>query len=199
MKTYLIRISETFELDANKYKSIHIDLRIKLTIDNFKFSGELLGWSNAKQKYVEYEKCFYATDIKNKKEAKKIKKHYHKILKSYLYFLNKNITTKKELRKFVDYIKHPKINYHYKLINSFGYKTLDKYWRKNWEVLPLLDTTTLQFKPEKITGWYASMLEVSCDLSKNEFALIEDLDRKNGILTPDEFFELWEKRKKENI
>jgi hypothetical protein len=169
-------------------------LKIKLTIDNFEFSGELLGWSNDEQKYVEYKKCFYATDMKNQIEAKQIKKHYHKLLESYLYFLNKNITTKKELRKFVDYIKHPKINYHYKLINTFGYKTLDKFWRKNWEVLPLLDTTTLQFIPEKITGWYGFEIEVSTDF--DEKCVIENLsDKKNKYLTPKEFFKLWDSRK----
>jgi len=194
MKTYFIKISETFELDTKKQESIHIDLRIKLTINNFNFSGELLGWSNDEQKYVKYEKCFYAINLKNKKEAKKIKKHYHKLLKNYLYFLNKNITTKKEIRKFIDYIKHPRINYQYKLINSFGYKTLDKFWRSNWEVLPLLDTNTLQFKPEKVMGWYGFEIEVSTDL--DEKCVIADLsNRQIKYLTPKEFLKVWDTRK----
>jgi len=186
MKTFYIKICEDFEL--NKEHSIWIMLLIKLTFKNNKFSGKLLGYSNEKQKYVEFKESVY-----NRIQAyKQIQTHYQNVLGKYINFLNKNIVAKAFCEKFFKDLKNPPINYHFNLINTFGYERLDKFYRKEIGVLPLLDTDSLQFIPDVVNGWYGLDIEVSADCEKTE---IFDLQNNRRLLNIDEFFDIWEKRK----
>ena len=186
MKTFYVKICEDFEL--NKEQSIWIMLLIKLIFKNNKFSGKLLGWSNEKQKYVEFKESVY----NRIQEYQQIQKYYQNILDEYVNFLNKNITKQAFYEKFFKELKNPPINYHFNLINTFGYEKLDEFFRAEFEVIPLLDTNSFQFIPDIVSGWYGLGIEISADSEKTE---IFDLQNNRRLLNIDEFFDIWEKRK----
>ena len=183
---FFIKIFEEFELENNK--SIWIDLLLKLTFKDNIFIGEMSAWSNSKQQYVEFTESFY----KELKEFRQIQSHYQNVLKKYIHFLNENITITAFYEKFFKELKNPPINYHFNLINTFGYEKLDEFFRAEFEVIPLLDTNSLQFIPDIISGWYGLDIEVSADSEKTE---IFDLQNNRRLLNIDEFFDIWEKRK----
>lgn len=175
MKIYYINIQDDFFCEDFK---MLVELVIELKIDKLNFSLQLLGWSNDEQKNVPIESSFYSTI----ECYESLSKHYNKICNDYLLYLKTNITTQKKLENFVCRLENPKFEFHYKLLNIFSQKQLEKIMKKYFNSNPILNLKDFKcFLPIKTDGWYGDGIEVSTDLDNNDFPLIED---EQGIITP---------------
>ncbi len=97
--------------------------------------------------------------------------YFKKIAKNLLSFLNNSVQTKIELEEFLKYVSYPKINYNQNLLNAFDKEKLDIFFRKTFNIIPILDNTLFEkkvvdvfydniFKAAEINGWYADEVEV---------------------------------------
>ena len=134
-------------------------------------------------------------DSLNKKEKKNFKLNYNKIAKNLLKYLKRTIKSKKDLNDFLNYVNHPKIKLHKKILNTFDKNKLEIFFRKTFLLMPILNIDLFKnmkskkppepkykeiFIPYKINGWYVNGIEVTVYSNNTPFVLIEDLQR--GII-----------------
>jgi len=197
MEKYIISINDVFEFKKDDVMWIELYIRLAIDTKNISFQGELLGWSNDKQKYIEFDKSEY-TQLP-KEQYDKIDSFYKTKLAQYLEHINNTIKTQEELTKFISLLKYPNIKYHHKLINSFGYERLDKFVRGYLKIYPILDVKTLKIVPNEVNGWYGDDIEVSSDLTDNDFVLIEDLYDGYEEIDVEEFFKRVKEREEKPV
>ena len=178
MKEYHIEIIDDF---IDMMILLHIDL--KIDIENILFKGEMLGWSNDKQKHVSLDKSVYA-EFENF-DYVKFKDYYNNLLNRYLEYLKTTIDNKAKLNNFIALLEYPPIKYHTKLIEFFGNR-LDEFVRDYLDIYPILDINTFEIKSKIIDGWYGDNIEVSCDIANSIY--IEDNELGDRIINVDEFF-----------
>jgi len=181
MLKYNIKLKDEFE-------GSNMDLQLVLEIDekSCNFNGEVLGWSNDEQEYVNFDNS-NCKEFYDEKKFERVKSYYQKFLDEYLNYLKQTYNTPEKLKNFIDLLETPPVNYNQKLINSFGDR-LDSFVRDYLEIKPILDKNTMEIVPETINGWYGDEIEVSCDMSDDEFVKIEDLENGCEVIDVDEFF-----------
>ena len=201
MQKHIIEIRDEYRYENND--AFMVDLVFELKIVNKKqnmdFSIELLAWSNQAQKNVLLQDSIYSTET-SKKLYTNLKRRYKNIADNFLNYLEKKIKSKKDLELFLHYVKNPKLIFHKKLLYVFSQETLQMINKKYFSTYPILDIEKFEkevldisfediFLPHYIDGWYIDGIEVSTDLDKNPFPLIENLN--NGkTLTPDEMLNM---------
>jgi transcription termination factor NusB len=192
-KEYLINANDRVIINNKSYIfTIYFNLIIKKKENDLIVTIQLYAWSNDKQKYVPLKQV---EDYKTKYICL-IKEYYEPIIDKFLEGLRKYLKNKCYLKEFIHTIENPLVKYHYKLLNTFTKKELDKI-RVTFRNIPRLNICEFYkkdevkfpyiFKVDYCNGFYSNRIEVSVDLDDSDYAKIEDLSFDNyRILSKEE-------------
>jgi len=193
-KKYLLDAESNLTVAKKQWSiPVFIELKIVKIKSHICYTLSLFSWSNEEGKNVAIENSFLQNvEIENFLEQVILK--YEPILSNLIKILEA-IQYPDQLKELIFRLENITYLFHYKLLNMFTQQELENIFSKNFNIYQKINVQFLKIKeetlywqsnlflPTYISGFYAKGIEVSTDLSRDDYPTIEFNEDKKVTLS----------------
>ena len=193
---FLINANSEIYDEENKSSfssGVYFKLILKRDVDDLIINLELYAWNNDLQKYLPIKNSIWNDeDFGAGKYLDLIYRHYEKSINNFLKMISE-LKYIWQLKELIHKLENPLFSFHYKLLKAFSRWELENICKKHFTNYPILNISYFNRNNKftgnflllnYINGFYINGMEVSVDLSDDDFPIYED---EKGKITKEEF------------
>jgi len=201
-KIYLLDVKSDVKVEETLwFMPIYIELKIVKIKSLVCYTLSLFSWSNEEGKNVAIENSFLQ-DVQIENFLEQVALEYEPILKNLVKILEA-IQYADQLKELIFRLENITYIFHYKLLNMYTQQELEDVFSKKFNIYQKINVSYLKaiedtlhwqsnlFLPIYLSGFYANGIEVSTDLSRDDYPTIDDCnENKKDSLSKEEILKI---------